>query len=112
MMRDAGDDLLDGHAGLDARPLRHPDVEQDDVGKQLSSSVDCSHRVAGLADHLDVVLLGQDHLQATTEEGMVVDDQHPDRVAASSWARGLPRGVRGHGRHDGTECPVRVTHSA
>ena len=96
MMRALRDDLLDRHACLDAGAFRHADIEQDDVRQQFGRPVDRGHSVARLADHLDVVLLSQNHLEAAAKEGMVVDNKNPDGVIASSRARGLPRRVRGH----------------
>ena len=76
---------LIAQAGLDAGALGHPDVEQHDVGRDARGEVGALDAVAGLADHLDAPLGGQQHRQSAAEEFLVVDDQDPD---------GLVPGVR------------------
>jgi hypothetical protein len=76
----AGRDVLGRPAGLDPAGLRHPDVHEHDVGQRLASHGDRLGTVAGLPDQVDVVLLIQDHLQTAPEQGMIVGDQHPDRL--------------------------------
>ena len=75
---------MDGRAGVDAAPLGHPDVHQDDVGKRVGRLLDGFAAVAGLADDLDVGLLLEDHLQPAPEQGVVVDDQDADRLDLQS----------------------------
>jgi hypothetical protein len=52
----------------------------DDVGHLLLRHADRVAAVAGLADHVDVGLLLEDHLEPAAEQGVVVDDHHADRV--------------------------------
>jgi len=85
----AGRDLLGRPAGLDPAGLRHPDVHEHDVGQRFAGHGDRLGPVAGLPDQIDVVLLIQDHLQAAPEQGMIVGDQHPDRLGASPRVRPL-----------------------
>ena len=73
--------------GLDAVQLRHPDVEQADVGR---SSRALRHRLAavgGLTHHLDPRLRVEDHRQAGADQLLVVGDQHPDRHATAPVLR-------------------------
>ena len=85
----AGRDVLGRPAGLDPAGLRHPDVHEHDVGQRLAGHGDRLGTVAGLPDQVDVVLLIQDHLQTTPEQGMIVGDQHPDRLGTSPRVRPL-----------------------
>jgi uncharacterized protein YcaQ len=92
----AGGDLLGRPAGLDPAGLRHPDVHEHDVGQRLARHGDRLGAVAGLADQVDVVLVGQDHLQAAPEQRMIVGDQDPDRLGATAGVgplRGSHRSV-------------------
>jgi hypothetical protein len=40
--------------------------------------------------------LGQHHLETAPKKRMIIDDEHPDRLVASSTTRDLPRKVHGH----------------
>jgi hypothetical protein len=94
--------------GLDAGGLRHPDVHQHHVGHRLGGEFHRLGAVGGLADQLDAVLFLQHHLQAPTEEGVVIGYEHPDRVGARLGLSALNRRYRprdhpwsrlhGHGR--------------
>src|SRR5690606_9582030 len=92
----AGRGVLDGGARLDPAAARHPDVHQDDVRQQVAGHLDGLVPVAALADHLDVVLALEDHLQTSAEQRMVVDDEHADRIRTGR-RRGLPAGGGGAG---------------
>src|SRR5918996_1239356 len=72
--------FLDLLRRLDARTPRHPHVHQHDVRHQLGSALDRLVPVVGLADHLDVGLSPEDHLQASAEQGMIVGDQDSKAV--------------------------------
>src|SRR5262249_14334071 len=91
-------DLLHRAARLDAAAAWHPDIHQDNVGQRLTRLLDRLRPVACLTDELDVVLLGQDHLQAPAEEGMVIDDQRADWIETRGGVVGPVgnSGVCGH----------------
>jgi hypothetical protein len=76
-------DVLDRGAGLDPGAARHPHVHQDDVGEQGRGLGHRFGAVGRLADHLDVRLLAEDHLETTAEERVVVDDEDADRLPSS-----------------------------
>ena len=73
-----GHGLLDREAGLDAGALRHPDVEQHDVGRSARRELGALDAVSGLADDLDARLDGQQHRQPSPEQLLVVDHEHSD----------------------------------
>ncbi len=68
----------DGSGGGKAVHFRHADVHQDDVGSVLAGGVDGFEAVAGFGDDVDVGLVVQDHGEAATHEGLVVDDDDAD----------------------------------
>ena len=85
----------DAAGRLDAVELGHADVHQHDVGLQPARHVDRLHAVDGLADHLDVVLGVEDHLEAGADERLVVGDHDAHAHAvASSGSRGRGGGQR------------------
>jgi hypothetical protein len=73
-------DLLGRPARLDAAALRHPDVHEHDIGQRFAGHGHRLGPVARLSDHVNVVLLGEDHLQAAAEQRMIIRDQHPDGI--------------------------------
>lgn len=57
---------------------RHPDVQQDHIGAKGQGLLDGGPTVRGLADHLDVIGVLQDHPEPETDEWLVVGKQNPD----------------------------------
>jgi hypothetical protein len=104
-------DLFHLAGGLDAGDLRHPDVHEHDVGGDLAGDLHGLRAVGGLADKLKAGFPLQDHLKSPAEKGMVIRDQHPDRVgsrnrigsrngiAAGSQRSGKRGGRRGNDGH-------------
>jgi len=76
-----GETLADASRGFDARRPGHAHVHDDHVGRHLLRSVDGLDPVGGLADDLDVGLLGEDEVQAAPEQRVVVDDDDADGLA-------------------------------
>src|SRR5215210_4813455 len=80
-----GDDLRLGKLGLDRRRRldsvedRHEEVHQDDIGAQLARGGDGQLAVLSLADDLDVAEKLEEAAKAATHDGVVVDEEHPDR---------------------------------
>src|SRR5262249_26033243 len=72
--------------GGDPVGTRHAQVHQHDVGRVLIDRGRDFRAVGGLADHLDAVRAVEHHGEPGPDEGVVVDEQHPD----------APRGVVGH----------------
>ena len=96
--------LADGTLSLIARqasmpgPLGHPHVEQHDVGGGGLGQRGALDAVAGLADDLEPGLDREQHGQPAPEQLLVVDHQHPDRLALGlTLSTDLPRGD--HRRH-------------
>jgi hypothetical protein len=85
----AGTASLMGTAGLDASAPRHPDVEQDHVGRGRGRELRGGHAVGRLADDLDVGVATEQHDQSAAEELLVVDHQDAD---------GFTAGCLGHAR--------------
>ena len=56
------------------------DVHEDHVGVDEPALVEGLQAVRRLADHLDVRVGGEQHLEALAHHLVVVDDQHPDVV--------------------------------
>jgi hypothetical protein len=65
---------------------RHADVHHDHVGLEPLGDIDPILAVGGLADHLDVRLVLEDHPEPGPNELLVVDQDHPDRGAHRSTA--------------------------
>jgi signal transduction histidine kinase len=65
-------DARQRHESVDAR---HRQVEQDDVGLQLSGALDCLAAVARLCNDVEVVLV-EERRERFAGERMVVDDEH------------------------------------
>ena len=68
----------DAPGGLDAVGARHPDVHQHDVRGVPAGQVGGLFAVAGLGDHDHVWFGLQDHAEATSEQRLVVGEQHGD----------------------------------
>ncbi len=82
-----GDDPL---RRLDAVRAGHAHVHEHDVRRERGRLRDARLAVPGLADDLDVVLGGEDHAEAHAQQGLVVDEQHPDRCPRSRHVRSRP----------------------
>ncbi len=106
-------DLGLGSLGLDAADrrdaihVRHQEIHQHDVGLEAAGHRDAFGAVGGLADHLDVRLEVEEHLESHPDDRVVVDDQDADRRGfghVGSWrgigaGRGSREGIaRGRGR--------------
>jgi uncharacterized protein YcaQ len=78
----AGRDLLGRPARLDAAAPGHPDVHEHHVGQGLAGHGHRLGAVARLPDQVDVVLFGENHLQAAPEQRVIVRNQHPDGILA------------------------------
>ncbi|SNQ45832.1 hypothetical protein FRACA_1140006 [Frankia canadensis] len=72
--------FLDGAGRVDSAAPRHPHVHEHNVRGHLLRHGHCLGTIRGLADDLDVNLLAEHHLQPATEQCVVVDDEHPDRI--------------------------------
>ena len=69
-VRRGGPDLLQE---IDAREVRHPVVDERDVGLRLLDVGDCGHAVAGAADDIEALAL-EEVRHGCDERGMVVRD--------------------------------------
>ena len=58
-------------------------------GSASPATVTASAPSLAAPDQVDVVLLLEDDLQAAPEQGMIVGDQHPDRLGAFTAVRSL-----------------------
>ena len=85
--------VADLPGGLDPGERGHPHVHEHDVGDQVLGLLDGLLAIGGLTHEFDVGLLLEDHLQAATEQGVVVDDHHTELLS------GLAARVRVLGRH-------------
>jgi hypothetical protein len=56
-------------------------IKQGDIGFQRAHTLDAFKPVTGLANHFEIVIALEQRLDATTEQCMVVDQQHPDFFA-------------------------------
>ena len=65
--------------GGDAVGSRHPHVHQNHVRPECCHLGDSLVSVDRLADHVEVRLDLQDHAEPDPDQGLVVDDQNPDR---------------------------------
>ncbi len=101
LLGEAGDDQDAGGVGqfpqaaqgLDAVHAGHLDVHQDDVGLELLGAGHALGAVAGLADHLDVVLDLQEGAQAAADHLVVVDEEDPDDLGVPFLALGVSHRV-------------------
>ena len=92
--------------GLDAVHDRHPEVHDHDVGLARAAGLDCFASVGSLADHLDALLVGEDHAEAGPHELLVVDEQDPDAHVERS--RPLPGKARADQKPVAVGCAVKV----
>src|SRR5581483_6821396 len=92
---DVRQEVADLAGRLDAGALGHPDIHQDHVRHELLGLLDGLDAVRGLADELEVVLLIQDHLQAATEQRVVVGD-HDAQLVGPLDLVGLVLALRAH----------------
>jgi hypothetical protein len=86
------EEVLDVLGRLDPRAVRHPDVHQDHVGHGLLGLLDSLVAVARFPDDLDVLLLLEDHLEAPSEEGVIVHDENLQPLKVVSGCRFLRHG--------------------
>jgi hypothetical protein len=94
---DLGIGSLDPGDRADPVELRHDDVHQDHVGRELADEVDTLEPVLGLADDLDVVEQLQVAAQPAADDAMVVDEHDADGRGlghGSSLVRSNPPGFR------------------
>lgn len=75
-----GHPLADGLARLDPTAPGHPHVHEHDIGNRRFGAFYRGHPVIRLVDDNDVAVEFQDRAQASTEQRVVISDQHPDRV--------------------------------
>ena len=87
MMRAPGSLLDDQRGWPPARPARHAQVHQGDVGPAADVGCDRLAAVGRLGHHLHVVLLVDQVAQSHPEDGVVVGDQHADAIGVQTWAR-------------------------
>ena len=85
---------LDPLGRLDAAGRRQREVHEDDVGRRLERAIDRAARVVGLADDLEVRLAAEDVGDPDPEQGMVVDDQDPRRLARIAAIRATSSPIR------------------
>ena len=83
--------LADFPGGGDPVQFRHPHVHHHDIGGALPGQPYRGAAVRGLARHLNVGLAAEDHGESGADQILVIDEQHPDRHAAS-LAVGRPAG--------------------
>src|SRR5436309_12666735 len=93
---DAGSrtDAQDGGDRVEAAPLWHPDVEEQDVGLGLPNQLHDVLGALGVCDHLDVVLHLEDRAQALAEQRVVIDDDEAESSRLSDHASNLRSGSR------------------
>ena len=68
----------DASGRLEPVELGHTDVHQDDRRVEARRLLDRLEPVAGLGDHLDVVLAGEEHAKAGAHHRLVVDHEDAD----------------------------------
>src|SRR5216684_399598 len=76
----AGCRLLHRTAGLDPAALRHPNVHEDDIRQRLGGLLDRLRPITRLTDQFDVVLSSENHLQATPEQRVIINDEGANRI--------------------------------
>jgi hypothetical protein len=77
----------DAACALDPVDARHAHVHQHDVGLELGRALGRLGAVAGLADHLEVRLAGQDHAKPGAHQALIVGEQDADHRAGPSGRR-------------------------
>jgi hypothetical protein len=70
--------LADLPGGGHAVQARHAHVHDHDVGRDLAGQPDRGRPVGGLAGHGEIGLAAEDHGEPGPDQGLVVDEQHPD----------------------------------
>ncbi|GAB2998117.1 hypothetical protein GCM10017788_26000 [Amycolatopsis acidiphila] len=65
--------------GLDAAHARHPQVHEDHVDVVLLGEAHRFGTVARFADDVELVVATEQAPQPVAQDGVVVDDQQPDR---------------------------------
>ncbi len=85
-----GQGAADGGCRGDAVDARHLDVEQAHVGARDPGRVDDLVAPAHLRDHLEVGLEREQRRERPTHEGLVVGEQHLDRLAHSVTSSTVP----------------------
>jgi hypothetical protein len=74
--------------------LRHADVHERDVGKVRLGDPDRLLGVRGRADQLDAFLVAQELREGDPETGLVVGQEHTDRILAAEMQDGSVGGHR------------------
>jgi hypothetical protein len=72
----------DGGGRGDSVQARHPDVHQHHVGPQGRRHRDAGRPVGGFPGDLDVRFGFQDQPEPHPEQGLIIDQQHPDHGAS------------------------------
>ena len=86
----AGQGAAHGRRCRDAVDARHLDVEQAHVGAGGPGRVDDLVAPAHLRDHLEIGLEREQRRERPTHEGLVVGEQHLDRLAHSVTSSTVP----------------------
>src|ERR1022692_1305073 len=79
--------LLHRTAGFNSAALRHADIHENHIRQGLGSLLDCLSPITRLTDQLDVVLGRENHLQATPEQRVIINDEGADRIGTPPGAR-------------------------
>ena len=80
---------LMSRVAVDAVHLRHHQVHQDDIGREVRREQRRLAPRSCLADHLEVTLGLQQRADALAHDGVVVHDHHRDRLRRFTHARYL-----------------------
>ncbi len=73
----------DGAAGLDAAHLRHANIHEHYIGPEALGLFHSLGAVSGLADDLDALVGGEDHLESRAHEVLVVHNEHANGLGLS-----------------------------
>ncbi|VGP55927.1 hypothetical protein SB00610_02670 [Klebsiella quasipneumoniae subsp. similipneumoniae] len=76
---------------LQTADARHLDVEKQHVGTQLMYRANRLHRVAALADDLDIALCLQQYTQVFPRQRLIIDDQYSQHAFSSRGRRRVTR---------------------
>ena len=90
----------DAAGRLDAVEVGHPQVHEDHVGAQRCGQLHGARPGLGLADHLDVVDVGEHQLEPAAERRVVVGDEDADHREAPRPGSTGASAAGGTGAHD------------